>query len=69
LCLAEIGGLTPYQVSEIYFHARDCAGNVIVPARRGSTYRELFFDVWRRRALPDWRIQEKWQELRETQRG
>jgi hypothetical protein len=56
-------------VGEIYFHARDRAGRLILPARRGQSYRELFGDVWRRRGLPDWRIDEKWQELQEKQRG
>ncbi|MGE3804151.1 MAG: hypothetical protein AB7K24_05715 [Gemmataceae bacterium] len=69
LTLEQIGKLTLYQVGQIYFPPRDRAGRLILPARRGVAYRELFFDVWRRRGLPEWRIVRKWQEREEALDG
>ena len=63
LTLAEIGKLTPYQVQCIYFHPRDeKTGGLSFPSRTTKTPEQRFFDAWRTRNLPEWRIREKWVE-------
>jgi hypothetical protein len=71
LTLAEIGNLTPYQVREIYCHARDRKTGRIEPEIKGPgapSYKEFFWRVWSRRGLPDYRIADKWKEYQIEQR-
>lgn len=56
LSLGEIGRLTPYQVRRIYFGQRGKA------ASEPTSYRDIFFAVWRRRGLLETRIEEKWRQ-------
>lgn len=62
LTLEQIGKLTLWQVNHVYFHPRDREGKLVVVPSAGVPYEELFWDIWRARGLPDWRIEQKWQE-------
>lgn len=63
LSLAEIGALTTYQVNEIYGHARDKDGKLVITGGpKALSYRELFFHVWKQRGLDEGQTKKRWKE-------
>jgi hypothetical protein len=57
--------LTPYQVSEVYFHKRRSdTGELVLPKDESNveSMEDLFFMIWRRRGLPESSIKRKWEE-------
>jgi hypothetical protein len=67
LTIAEIGKLTPYQLRHIFFRGQE-EERQEQPAR--PSYRDVFYEVWRRRGWKEAHIDAKWQEyLREQADG
>jgi len=63
----QVGRLTFYQINHIIFRERDEKGGIVKAVKEGLSYEELFRQTWRRRGMPEWRIDERWQDyLREA---
>ncbi len=66
LSIDQIRKLTFYQISNVYFRARDDRGAIVrdPPKEAPLSAEDRFRETWRKRGLPDWRITELLAKLR-----
>ncbi len=71
LSLEQVGNLTPYQTSEVYFHARDKAGNILLPVscdpelneESSQAMLDATVAAWQKQGLSDAEINVRWEAM------